>query len=145
MVDVKLRATARMRVRNCDTSPCTMAGIAPSTIISQIRHPHSAQQQISALKVLRNDIIGNQQRKDVWMASGVLEAVVEAATLRAPNAIDDQRRIEDAFTLPLSLNSLENVRLEALAVLGSFASGKKPCLPQSCCLKSRCRRLADYV
>lgn len=117
-----------MRVSNCHTSPSIMADFAPTAVISQISHPQSAREQIAALKVLRNDIISNQQRKNVWMVGGVLEAVVAAATPREPHSMDDRQRREDAFISDAGLKSSEIVRLQALAVLGSFASSKIPCL-----------------
>lgn len=62
------------------------------------------------------------------MACGVLEAVVEAATPREPDGMEDRQRGQDTFTSDAGLESSENVRLQALAVLGSFASSKIPCL-----------------
>lgn len=62
------------------------------------------------------------------MACGVLEAVVAAATPRDPDSMDDRQRGEDAFILDAGLKSSEIVRLQALAVLGSFSSSKIPCL-----------------
>ena len=93
-------------------------------IVSNIRSPSSIEDQILALKALRNDIIGNQQRKDVWAASGVVEGVVEAATRKATSTVGGQSNKEDAFVLAASLTNSENIRLQALAVLGSFASGR---------------------
>ena len=93
-------------------------------IVSNIRSPSSIEDQILALKVLRNDIIGNQQRKDVWAASGVLESVVEAARWEATSSAGGQSIKDDAFVLAASLMNPENIRLQALAVLGSFASGR---------------------
>ena len=121
-----------MRVYNSYTSPSTMAGLAPTAIISQLRDPNSTQEQIAALKLLRNDVIGNQQRKDAWMSTGVLQAVVEAATPRHSYGAPGHQRIEDeTWSSQSVLNDSENVRLQALAVLGSFASSMMPYLAPS--------------
>lgn len=71
------------------------------------------------------------------MSAGVLEAVVEAATLRHPYGPSGHQRIEDDTSSSQSdLNDSENVRLQALAVLGSFASSTMPRLARS---KASCK------
>lgn len=121
-----------------------MSSLDVPNIVSNIRSPPSIEDQILALKALRNDIIGNQQRKDVWAASGVLEGVVEAATWEVTSSVGGQSIKEDAFVLAASLTNPENVRLQALAVLGSFASGKdQRTLPPIILYKPRHRASAN--
>lgn len=121
-----------------------MSSLDVPSIVLNIRSPPSIEDQILALKALRNDIIGNQQRKDVWAASGVLEAVVDAATWEATSSVGGQSIKEDAFVVAASLPNPENVRLQALAVLGSFASGRdQHTLPPIILYKPRHRTSAN--
>lgn len=121
-----------------------MSSLDVPNIVSSIRSPASIEDQILALKALRNDVIGNQQRKVVWAASGVLEGVVEAATWEATSSVGGQSIKEDGFVLAASLTNPENVRLQALAVLGSFASGRdQHTLPPDILYKPRHRTFAN--
>lgn len=121
-----------------------MSNLDVPNIVLNIRNPPSIEDQILALKALKNHIIGSQQRKDVWVASGVLEGVVVAATCEATSSVGGQIINEESFVLAASLTNPENVRLQALAVLGSFASGRdQHTLPLTILSKPRQRTSAN--
>lgn len=108
-----------------------MAGESGAPLLAYIRNAGSYSEQATALRSLKNDIVGHAQKKEAWLVQGALEPVVallQASGSSSKAATGKPGRQTDAH----ALNEEENVRLQALQVLGSFASGMSPCL--SCSL-----------
>lgn len=95
-----------------------MARITNLTLLS-----HDRREQLSALRALKNEIVGHNQRKEKWIENGVLEPVVKALnTSRSTTSINGK----DSRSRALSSKPLtgeEAVRLQALQVLASLANG----------------------
>ncbi len=89
-----------------------------AAILEQLQQPSSHKQLIAALKTLKNEVIGRPQNKRMWVELGVLEHVAIAASSErlATAQIQGQEHTGD---------NIENecIKLQALAVLGSLASG----------------------
>lgn len=57
-----------------------------SSVLAEIARPTSLRQQIGALKLLKNDIIGNKPKKETWRNRGLVELltdVLDTATAAA--------------------------------------------------------------
>ena len=86
--------------------------------------------QLAALRAAKNGVIGNRSRKAALAAAGVVPRLVQL--LRTPGAADE-------------------LRLQAVATLGSFAIGRRPLLRRrlrllvraSSALIGRCARAAS--
>lgn len=93
-------------------------------ILAQILQPSSPTEHITALRALKNDIIGHQQRKEAWIGLGILDSIVQASASQESRqgSRSGQEPAEDVE----SLSEEENLRLQALSILGSLAYGKQP-------------------
>lgn len=99
-----------------------MAKISSMPILAQLRQPGSPEEEIHALRALKNEIIGHEQRKGMWIGLGILEPVVQASTAKASR--DSQKTRQERTPDDESLDKEEALRLEALSILGSLAYGK---------------------
>lgn len=85
---------------------------------------HDQGEQLSALRSLKNDIVGHVQKKERWIEKGVLEPIVRILLTSRPAA--KPSRIDSRGPAQLSprlLTAEESIRLQALQILASFANG----------------------
>lgn len=94
---------------------------------------HDQGEQLSALRSLKNDIVGHVQKKEKWVEEGVLEPIVRILDTRRsapkPSQRDSQSHGQPS---PRSLAAEESARLQALQILASLANGNyhvTPCVP----------------
>ncbi|KAL8692300.1 MAG: hypothetical protein Q9218_002642 [Villophora microphyllina] len=95
-------------------------------ILSELRSSTSATCQIAALRVLKNEIIGNEQKKRTWVGLGVLSALV-----RIINPVNGNGKRRDHHgTGPFNQgkaafneNDEEAAKIQAIIVVGSLAHG----------------------
>ncbi|KAL0940703.1 armadillo repeat protein [Colletotrichum truncatum] len=99
-----------------------MARLSSPPILSQILSARSYIEQTSALRALKNDIVGHAQKKELWAGLGVLEPIVKIL-----NAARSPAKVNGKDTRPhgnsRGLSEEENVRLQVLQLLASFANG----------------------
>lgn len=92
-------------------------------ILSQLQSARSYTEQTSALRALKNDVVGHAQKKEMWAELGALEPIVKIL-----NASRSPAKVNGKDTRPSSntrwLNEEETVRLQALQLLASFANGR---------------------
>lgn len=84
---------------------------------------HDQDEQLSALRTLKNEIVGHDQKKEKWIENGVIEPVVKvldsSRSSPSTNGKDSRSRIPPSR----SLTGEESVRLQALQILASLANG----------------------
>ncbi|CAK7262537.1 hypothetical protein SEPCBS119000_000010 [Sporothrix epigloea] len=104
-------------------------------ILENLRSAQSFAAQIEALSAIKNETVGHVMKKEKWVESGVLPAIVEV--LRPERPTDWQtgdrnpssrtgsshRQQSPSFTPPDELPAADLARLQALELLGVFASG----------------------
>ena len=99
-----------------------MARPQSSPILAQLRNAKTLPEQTSALQALKNEIVGHVQKKEAWIALGVLDPVVSALTtggsLARPNGKDVAVQLASR---PLCQE--DSVKLQALQLVASFANG----------------------
>ncbi|KAL6789948.1 ARM repeat-containing protein [Trichoderma sp. SZMC 28012] len=108
-----------------------MARPQTSPILTQLRNAKTCPEQSAALRALKNEIVGHHQKKETWVSQGVLEPVVRTLTsarsATKANATTKDARPQSLGQRPLS--DEDNVRLQALQIITSFAKGGPPFLP----------------
>ncbi|KAJ4307156.1 hypothetical protein N0V88_000535 [Collariella sp. IMI 366227] len=101
-----------------------MARVQSPPVLSQIRVARSHSEQASALRALKDEVVGHVQRKEWWVQNGILESLVKILrdNARSPLGLNDKER---SFTRQSeALSEEEVVRLLALQLIASFSYGK---------------------
>ncbi|KAI8305075.1 armadillo repeat protein [Colletotrichum sp. SAR11_59] len=99
-----------------------MARSSSPPILSQILSARSYIEQTSALRALKNDIVGHAQKKEQWARRGVLEPIVKILNAaRSPAKVNGKDGAPHGS--PRSISEEETVRFQALQLLASFANG----------------------
>lgn len=104
-------------------------------ILAQILHPSSSTEHVAALRALKNDIIGNQQRKEAWVGLGVLDSIVQASA--SQESRQGRKSGQEPAQGAESLGEEETLRLQALSILGSLAYGKQPLSQLELCYSTK--------
>ena len=100
--------------------------------VEAIRDPPSLEAQINALKRLKNDIVGHDQRKELVVKQGIIEPLVNI--ISTPSKATGKRRAAETngdHTLAASRSWApeQEARLQAILILGSLASGGAAFVP----------------
>lgn len=105
----------------------------PLPILSELRSSTSATCQVAALRALKNEIIGNDQKKRMWIGRGVLSPLVPIINpVNGNGKRRDQNvpRTGDHVTTALEQSEEEEARIQAIIVVGSLAHGLLCQLPK---------------
>ena len=98
----------------------------PSTppILSELRSASSPASQVAALRALKNEVIGHEQKKEMWVGLGVLAPIARILNTHKGNG---KRRHRDVSTNQskhrASRSDEEEARLQAIIIVGSLAHG----------------------
>jgi len=100
-----------------------MARVQTPPVLSQIKVARSYSEQATALRELKDEIIGHIDRKEKWIQNGVLELLVEVLqnNVRSPTRSTGKERSQAGQSDGLAEE--DEVRLLALQVIASFAHG----------------------
>lgn len=101
----------------------------PSTppILSELRSSSSPAGQVAALRALKNEIIGHEQKKEMWIGLGVLDPLVRILNSHKGSGKRRHRDVPGAQNSPKRKGSRtdeEEARLQAIIILGSLAHGE---------------------
>ncbi|KAL8726643.1 MAG: hypothetical protein Q9166_006602 [cf. Caloplaca sp. 2 TL-2023] len=101
-------------------------------ILSELRSPTSPASQVNALRALKNEIIGHEQKKRMWVGLGVLAPL--ARILNTPRANGKRResngnRSAHQGKTAFGRTDEEEARLQAIIIVGSLASGGPAYIP----------------
>lgn len=103
----------------------SMARPQPHPILSQLRSARTTLEQTAALRALKNEIVGHMQRKETWIAHGVLQPIVRTiGANRQPTSLNVKDAGVQVGTRPLSDD--DGTKLQALQLVASFAHGLGP-------------------
>ena len=95
-------------------------------LLNEIQNASSLTDQVAALRTLKNEIIGHQQKKERWISLGVLAPLVRILNTHRGSG---KRRCRDfhgnrAHSKQRGTRSNEEeARLQAIIVVGSLAQG----------------------
>lgn len=90
--------------------------------VAQIRNARNLTEQIAALRVLKNEIVGHPLKKELAVHLGVLDPVIRLTFSRTTSRQDGKGH--DHSFASRALSEDEIVRLQGLQVLASIALGK---------------------
>ncbi|KAL8712869.1 MAG: hypothetical protein Q9220_003077 [cf. Caloplaca sp. 1 TL-2023] len=95
-------------------------------ILSELRNPTSPASQIAALRALKNEVIGNGQKKRSWIRLGILGPITRI--LNTSKANGKRRESNGTRDSPhrkaaLSRSDEEEARFHAIIIVGSLAYG----------------------
>ncbi|KAI1805726.1 ARM repeat-containing protein [Daldinia bambusicola] len=89
----------------------------PQSVLAKLNA--SAPEQITALRYLKNEVIGHIQKKEDWVRHGVLRPIVRVITPNTPKASEDAR---PPFLTLTTFTDEDSAKLQALQLLASFAN-----------------------
>lgn len=103
-----------------------MPRLEATPILEQLRSATTYAERADALRSLKNDIVGHRQKKEAWVAAGVLEPVVKILeTCQTPG----KRNGKESRFQPGSPEAAEeeSVKIQAIQALSTFANGTWRC------------------
>ena len=103
-----------------------MGRMSSPSILGELHTAPSATAQVHALRYLKNDIVGHDQKKERWIELGI---VTELRRVLETQKHDAKRRQLEIGQLPETIACLkseeEEARLQAVAIIGSIAHGER--------------------
>lgn len=100
----------------------------PSTppILSELRSPSSPASQVAALRALKNEIIGHEQKKEMWIGLGVVPPIARVLNTHKGSGKRRHREAPAGLRYPdrrAGRTDEEEARLQAIIIVGSLAYG----------------------
>ena len=96
-------------------------------VLSELKNASSPAGQVRALRDLKNELIGHEQKKKLWIGMGVLPPLARILTSYEGNG-QTTYRDTDALDGQVGDGSIESneieARLQTIIVLGSLAYGQ---------------------
>ncbi|EJT69398.1 armadillo repeat protein [Gaeumannomyces tritici R3-111a-1] len=100
-----------------------MARAQTPPILAGIQSARTYAEQTTALRSVKNEVVGHIQKQHRWVAHGILEPIVEILlSARSPSKLNGKNTRGHAVA-PRPLLEEEQVRLQAIQLLASFANG----------------------
>ena len=93
-----------------------MARSSSPSIPAQLSSLSSPKTRVAALRNLKNELIGHDEKKEAWVRSGVLKYIATVLEQGASPDIKASQRVEGR-------SEQEEARLQAIIVVGSLAQG----------------------
>lgn len=98
--------------------------VAPD-VMQELQNPSSISAQIAALKTLKNDIIGHDQRKELVIRHGIVEPL--ARILSTYSKTSGKKRMQEqgdnGASSERSWTEEDDLRLQATLVIASLGNG----------------------
>ncbi len=102
--------------------------MARPLLLAEFSNSRTIPEQITALRTLKDDIIGHDQRKEKCVEEGLLHSVVDILrNAQSPSKLNGKEPRSHGLAAR-KLSDVELVRLQALQIVASIANGE-PCPP----------------
>jgi len=100
----------------------------PSTppILSELRSASSPASQVAALRALKNEVIGHEQKKEMWIGLGVLAPITRILNTHRGSGKKRHRDVNGSTNKSKQRGGRsdeEEARLQAVIIVGSLAHG----------------------
>ena len=102
----------------------------PSTppILTELRSPSSPAKQVQALRSLKNEIIGHEQKKEMWVGLGVVTHIERILSTSRGISGSKRRHREsggtESYAQDAQASDDQDARLQAVITVGSLAHGE---------------------
>ncbi|KAL4928299.1 armadillo repeat protein [Aspergillus undulatus] len=97
-------------------------------ILLHLQNADSLSSQATALRALKNEIIGHDQRKEAWVQLGLIPLLTNVLEARSFGKTADLKNSSKLYVLPGSREEADDACLQAIILLGSLAQGGTPFL-----------------
>ncbi|MCJ1288112.1 hypothetical protein MMC26_007467 [Xylographa opegraphella] len=105
----------------------------PSTppILSELRSPTSPATQVAALRALKNEVVGHEQRKEKWVGLGVVSPLTRILNTHKGGGKRRHREVNGALDHVdrAQASTDEEARMQAIIIVGSLANGGPAYIP----------------
>ena len=101
---------------------CAMGRTIPPILV-ELRQPSSTEAQIAALRGLKNEVIGHEQKKEWWISLGVVKCLERTLSTHRSSSKRRQRDVHNNGVSSNSASDEEEARLLAVIIVGSLADG----------------------
>lgn len=100
-----------------------MTRAAAPPILLQLQSSESVPSQVATLRALKNELIGHDQRKEAYVAAGIIPALIQVLVTHRPGKVDHSgsARVYHA-------SEEADACLQAILIVGSLVQGRTPCL-----------------
>ncbi|KAL8750528.1 MAG: hypothetical protein Q9184_006396 [Pyrenodesmia sp. 2 TL-2023] len=109
-----------------------MARPTTPPILSELRSSTSPASQVAALRALKHEIVGHEQKKRMWAGLGVLvqlERILNASKVEEKRRDPNENGTGNHCKSPLVKTDEEEARLQAIIIVGSLAHGGPAYIP----------------
>ena len=107
-----------------------MFTMARPLLLAEFSNARTIPEQIAALRSLKDDIIGHDQRKEKCVEEGLLHSVVDILrNVQSPSKLNGKEPRSQGLAAR-KLSDVELVRLQALQIVASIANGEPCPLPR---------------
>lgn len=107
-----------------DLNLAIMGRMSSPAILGELHAAPSAAAQVQALRFLKNDIVGHDQKKERWIELGI---ILELRRILETHRQDAKRRQHDFNRITEATSDIkseeEAARLQVVAIIGSLAHG----------------------
>lgn len=100
-----------------------MTRAAAPPILLQLQSAESASSQITALRTLKNELIGHDQRKETYIVEGIIPALAQVLTSRWPGTAEFNESISHQGRSTSKAPEDYEACLQAILIVGSLAQG----------------------
>lgn len=90
---------------------------------AELRNARDVTEQIAALRLIKNEVIGHPLKKEEAVTQGILEPLVRLTTSRLGNRQDGKSHDHSFVAKPLVEEEI--VRLQGLHIIASLALGRQ--------------------
>lgn len=103
----------------------TRAAAAAPPILVQLRSSGSVSAQVASLRALKNDLIGHDQRKEAYVAGGIIPALAQVLAVCRPGKAAATGSNGSTLGQAGSYHSPEETEacLQAILIVGSLTQG----------------------
>ena len=100
----------------------------PSTppLLSELRSPTSPATQVAALRALKNELVGHEQQKEMWVGRGVvapLSRILNTHYRGGKRRYREANGALDRVGRTQTTTDEEEARMQAIIIVGSLANG----------------------
>jgi len=101
---------------------------AAPPILLQLQSSESVSEQVASLRTLKNELIGHDQRKEAYVARGIIPVLAQVLALRRPGKAAAAESNESTSSQAGSYETQDESEacLQALLIVGSLAHGMSP-------------------